>query len=185
MDKNVHEEKRVFLMENIDQYDRLIIKNGTGEILGGLKPEDRVLKKEILDRLHEQPIDKKTMAFSNGAWGKIYEPAMNKLARLDLTAAEYKTVLLFLPLIKYSSGLIAHSNYKPVDTGWVGEQLELSSKTAARTIKRLLDYRIISKSYSGKESAYFFNPYIFMRGARINKTLYEMFRKSQWAKEQR
>lgn len=160
---------------------RLVIDSNNGNVLGELEPGDRIIKKSVVDRLPDNP---DRMPFTNGAWGKTYSVALNKLARLDLTAADYKTILLFLTSVRYGSGLIAYGNYKPVNITWIENELHMSHKTVCRTIERLLDFRIISKSYSGKESIYFFNPFIYSKGRYINKTLFEMFRKSEWAKEE-
>lgn len=120
--------------------------------------------------------------FSNGEYGKLFSKSLNKLAHLDLTALEYKTVIYFMTLVRYGSGLLAYKNNRPVNILNVEKDLNFTHKTMLHIMQRLCDFRIISASYSGKETVYFFNPYIFSRGVAINKTLIEMFKKSEWAK---
>lgn len=161
--------------------NRAVIDTETGEYLTALLPGDRILRSEIIGRLQTENQNK--MSFNNGQWGKAYNDALNKLARLPLTAADYKMILLFLPLVRQGSGLVAYGNYRPVKFQWICDQLKISSKTAQRSLKRLADYRVITHDYSGGETIYFFNPYIYQRGRLINKTLFEMFKKSIWANE--
>ena len=93
--------------------------------------------------------------------------------------------MLFLPLVRLSSGLVAYGNYRPVKTDWICQKVGISPKTATRALKHLADLRVISQDYSGGETIYFFNPFIYHKGRYINKTLYEMFRKSQWAQSRK
>jgi len=164
----------------IEQSTRIVVDSNTGNILGELDQGDRIIKKKVLEHL---PDEDSRMSFANGEWGKTYSTALTKLVRLNLTAAEYKTIILFLTLVRFGSGLIAYANYKPVNINTLGTELHLTHKTVVNTMQRLLDFRIISQSYSGKETLYFFNPYIYQKGRYINKTLFEMFKKSEWAKE--
>jgi len=166
----------------MEQDSHLIVDRETGDCIGELNPGDRIIRKKIIDEL---PDDPGKMPFSNGEWGKTYNSSLNKLARLNLTAAEYKTILLFLTLVRFGSGLVAYGNYKPVNIEWLETELNMSNKTTCRTLQKLLGHRIIAQSYSGGERIYFFNPYIYQKGRYINKTLFEMFKKSEWAKELR
>jgi DNA-binding transcriptional ArsR family regulator len=134
-----------------------------------------------MDALFE---DDKRMPFSNGQFGKAYNEAITKLAKLNLFQSEYRIVFLLLSLVRPSSGLIAYGNYKPVNFEWVAKELELSYKTVSRAITRLTDFGIICKACSSGITMYFFNPYIYQKGRYINKTLFEMFKKSEWAKQE-
>jgi hypothetical protein len=159
--------------------DKLII-DGEGTIVGELHQGDRIIRRHIIEEL---PEENDRMPFSNGEWGKTYDVSFRKLTKLKLSPVEYRMVLLFFTLVSYSSGLIAHGNYKPVTSEWIENELEITRNTVFKSIKKLMDFRIISQSYSGKEKIYFFNPYIYQKGKYINKTLFEMFKKSEWAKE--
>ena len=50
------------------------------------------------------------------------------------------------------------------------------------SIERLVGKKILHKGITGKEYQLFMNPFIFMKGIRVNKTLYSMFKKSKWNK---
>lgn len=159
---------------------RYVIDGNTGVVITELFSGDRIIRKHVVDRLLE---DDKRMAFSNGQFGKAYNRAIIKLARLNLHQSEYRIVFLFLSLVRPSSGLIAYKNYRPVNLEWVARELKISDKTVSRAITRLTDLGIICRASSGGDTIYFFNPYIYNKGRHINKTLFEMFKNSEWAKE--
>lgn len=158
---------------------RYVVDGDTGGVITTLNSGDRIIKRSVVDALLDED---SRMSFSNGQFGKAYNFALAKLARLNLYQSEYRVVLLFLTLVRPSSGLIAYGNYKPINLEWLSEELKLSDKTVSRAMKRLLELRIISKATSGCDVQYFFNPYIYNKGRYINKTLHEMFKKSEWAK---
>lgn len=164
-----------------DNMPLAVVNTDTAEYLYSLEHGDRIVRAKHLPVFSEED---SRMAFTNGSWGKVYEDALGKLAKKNLTAAEYKAVLFLIKMVRPASGLIAYGNYRPVNMGYVEKELEFSHKTATRTIQKLMDLRIIAKNTSGGESIYFFNPYIYQKGRYINKTLYEMFKKSEWAKQQ-
>jgi hypothetical protein len=161
--------------------NRAIIDTETGEYITALLPGDRILRSEIIGRLQTENPNK--MSFAPDGWGKAYNGALAKLARLKLTAADYRIILLMLPLVRACSGLVAYDNYKPVQIDYIVKQLQISKKTVNTSIQKLIDLRVIARAESGHDFVIFFNPYIYNRGRWINKTLYEMFRRSSWAQE--
>lgn len=167
------------IAEVLGECPRYVVDGNTGAVITELSEGDRIIRRSVMDSLLE---DETRMLFSNGQFGKAYSAALSKLAKQNLSQSEYRIVLLFITLVRPSSGLIAYGNYKPVNLDWVAEELQLSDKTVTRSINRLLMFRIICKATSGGDVQYFFNPYIYNKGRYINKTLFEMFKKSEWAK---
>jgi hypothetical protein len=159
---------------------RAVVDTETGEYITSLLPGDKIMHREIIDRLQLEDANK--MIFAPETWGKAYDGAIGKLARLKLTAAEYRIILLMLPLIRACSGLVAYGNYKPVQIDYIISELGMTRKTANTSLQRLIDLRVMSRAESGHDYIIVFNPYIYNRGRLINKTLYEMFKRSSWAK---
>lgn len=159
---------------------RYVIDGNTGEVVTELVSGDRIIKKAVMERL---AADDTRMAFTNGQFGKAYNSAIKKLAKLNLSQSEYRVVLLMVTLVRPSSGLIAYGNYRPVTLDWLAEELGISDKTVKRTICRLIELGIVCEAHTQKGILYFFNPYIYQKGRYINKTLFEMFKKSEWARE--
>jgi len=160
---------------------RAVVDTATGEYITSLLPGDKIMHREIIDRLQLEDASK--MIFAPETWGKAYDGAIGKLARLKLTAAEYRIILLMLPLIRPCSGLVAYGNYKPVQIDYIITELGMTRKTANASLHTLADLRVIYYGESGKEFSVLFNPYIYNRGRYINKTLHDIFRKSTWARD--
>jgi hypothetical protein len=49
-------------------------------------------------------------------------------------------------------------------------------------LNSLVDKEILGKHKTGRSVALTVNPFIFMRGQKVNQTLYEFFLNSKWAK---
>ena len=55
-------------------------------------------------------------------------------------------------------------------------------KGVVRAMQTLVTKKIYGVHKTGKENCYTVNPFIFMKGKYINKTLYNFYKKSKWAK---
>jgi len=175
MEKFFHEKAVVVTA----QCNRVVVDSDTGDVVWSLQEGDKIIPKRSLPMYSD---DSERMGFTNGAFGKAYAPALEKLSKLNLTAAEYKTILRLMTMVRFGSGLIAYGNYRPISLEWIEKELDFTHRTCTNTMQRLIALRIISKSTSGIDTIYFFNPYIYQRGRYINKTLFEMFKKSEWAR---
>jgi len=156
-----------------------VLDFNTGEIQE-IKDGDslRITRKESKDLLKETIAinDKETFI-------KFYTNIIEDLVNENLTSAEWNTILVCLKHLNYYSGSIAYENngnfLTPQD---FVKHSKLSERTVLRSINKLVSSKILHKGRTGKEYQLFANPYIFMKGARINKTLVDMFKKSKWSK---
>jgi len=105
-----------------------------------------------------------------------------QLADEKLTASQYRVMLIMISNTNYKSGLIAFGNNRPITAEWISNELKIDKKTTESSIKVLVDKGIIYQGMTNHKTQYFFNPYIQYRGKWINKTLYEMFKNTKWAK---
>lgn len=112
---------------------------------------------------------------------KMYTKPMAKLAR-SLSGPEMNMVYYLLPYINYESGALKHPNGKLLNRQFIAMEMGQSERTVDRLLQALKSKKVISHNYVGKDVQYFVNPWLFMKGQRINKTLYEMFQNSDWAK---
>lgn len=112
---------------------------------------------------------------------KTYTKPLTQLAR-QLSGAEMNMVYYLLPYISYESGALKHQNGKLLTRAFIALEMGQSERTVDRILQSLKSKKVISHNYVGKEVQYFVNPWLFMKGQRINKTLYEMFKNSDWAK---
>ena len=164
-------------MENTVTY---LVDSDTGVIKNEIKQGDsvKITRKETKDFLNETEIINDKEAFI-----KLYTKILKDLVKEHLTGAEYDVILCCLEHLNYYSGAIVYSNnghfLTPQD---IEKYTELGKSTITRSINKLVNAKILHKGKTGKDYQLYANPFIFMKGSRINKTLTAMFRKSKWAK---
>lgn len=124
---------------------------------------------------------KKTVEIEESPFIKTYTKPLTQLAR-SLSGAEMNMVYYLLPYISYESGALKHPNGKLLNRAYIALEMGQSERTVDRILQGLKSKKVISHNYVGKDVQYFVNPWLFMKGQRINKTLYEMFQNSEWAK---
>lgn len=157
-----------------------LVDSDTGVISNEIRQGDslKITRKETKDFLKETEVinDKETFI-------KLYTKILKDLTKEHLTGAEYDVILCCLEHLNYYSGAIVHSNngnfLTPQD---IEKYTELNRRTITRSINKLVTVKILHKGKTGKDYQLYANPFIFMKGSRINKTLTAMFRNSKWAK---
>ena len=157
-----------------------IIDMGTGEVIKDINEGDKVkvTRKESIQHMNQamKLNDKEGFA-------KLYCSILEGLINENLTSAEFNIVLTCLKNLNYGSGAVAFANNGNfLSLQDIIDNTKLSKSSAIRGINRLVDLHILHKGKTGKEFQLFVNPFIFMKGAEINRTLYDMFKKSKWNK---
>jgi methenyltetrahydromethanopterin cyclohydrolase len=153
-----------------------IVVRETGEIISSLNEGDRILRKQSIEHLQNR-----VEILGEEQFIKTYTKPLTRLAR-SLSGAEMNMIYYMMQYISYDSGALKHQNGQLLTRKHMAEEMGLSERTVDRLLHGLKSKKVISHNYIGKEVQYFVNPWLFMRGKRINKTLYEMFRNSDWAK---
>lgn len=157
--------------------DRFICDYETGADAGEMYPGDRITRKKSIDYLEST-----TEILKDEAYIKMYNRPMFSLAR-SLTGSELQMVYFLLPFLSYESGMLKTRNGQPLARKQISGKTGLSINTVDRLLQGLKEKQIIGRNVVGREVQYFMNPYLFMRGKRINKTLHDMFKNTDWAKE--
>lgn len=157
--------------------DRFICDFETGCDAGELYPGDRILRKNTVDYL-----SRTVEIMANEPYTKVYNRPMFSIAK-SLTGSELQMVYFLLPFMSFESGMLKTRNGQPLNRKQIAERTGLSINTVDRLLQGLKEKQIIGRNVVGREVQYFMNPYLFMRGKRINKTLHDMFKNTVWAKE--
>lgn len=147
-----------------------------GEFAGNMYQGDKLVRKKTTDYLKDTVEIMKENDFVKG-----YTKSLLYLGK-RLSTSEMNMVFYFLQYISYESGALKHPNGKLLTRSFIASDLKLSERSVDRALQGLKTKKVISHNYIGKEVQYFVNPWIFMKGKRINKTLYDMFKNSEWAK---
>jgi len=154
----------------------LIVNPDTGEVGDTLQTGDRIARKRTADYLSDT-----VELLPDEPYVKAYTRPMFELSK-SLTGTEMQLVHFLLQYLSFESGVLKHENGQFLARSFVVKETGLSERTTDRALQGLRDKRILNRAVSGRDVQYFMNPYLFMRGKRINKTLHEMFKNSRWAK---
>lgn len=160
---------------------KVILDTETGEILDELKNGDRIRRKSQDEycKNKEELIDMN----DNGSFIKLFNKTMAMLGNEKLTANEYLVCLRLLDYIEYESGILKYSNNgRALKLTDIESITKLSKSTVIRAMQTLVSKKIYGVHKTGKENCYTVNPFIFMKGRYVNKTLYNFYKKSKWAK---
>jgi len=150
----------------------------TGVIEDELGEGDRIIRKETTDKLQS------LVAINSGKhYVKVYIDSFSHLP-LDesLNGSDMSVLFTLIPMIQYETGLIAHENGKYVHQNSIVRLSGLSLASVCRSMEKLVQRRILAKVRTGRDIKFYANPYIFMRGRMINRTLQSMFSTSRFAK---
>lgn len=176
----------VILLENTQQPISLVVNADTGEIEKELFPGYRIVAKKQIEynEKNREEIESDRMYYfgQDNKFSMLSSYSARQLADEKLTATEYRVVLLMISNTNYKSGLITIGNNHSMDAKWISNALKINIKTAESCLKTLTDRGIIAQNTTNFKTKYFFNPYIQYRGRWINRTLYEMFKNTRWAK---
>lgn len=160
---------------------KVILETETGEILDELKPGDRIRR-----RKQDNYCEKETKKIDMGECGefiKMYNKSISLLGKEKLTGNEYQICLQLLSYIEYESGILKYSNTgKELNLEDISDITGICRKSVTRAMQTLVSKRIYGVHKTGKDNKYTVNPFIFMKGRYVNKTLYDFFKKSKWAK---
>lgn len=150
-------------------------------VLDELREGDRVVRKESTDAIKKiKEYERNTVAISM-PFTKSNDDVMFDVAK-ELTGQEYILLGMLTRYIQYNTCLLTHSNGKLLDREDICETVGKSERTIDRILEGLVKKKVFGRHKTGKETSFTVNPFIFMKGHRINKTVYKLFSKSKWAK---
>lgn len=160
----------------------MLIDADSGEVCGEINVGDKIIPKPISDAFDASLRDERIIALNKGKpYMKLYRQTFELLAHENLSAADWNIVCMLVAKTHKKSGLIAHRNNRPITAESLAKALGTHVKTVDASLRRLCDIGIIARSKTAGQFRFFCNPFIFMDGRYINKTLYQMFRRTKFA----
>lgn len=152
------------------------IVSNDGEITNEIYEGDRIIRKETIDYFNE------TIEIGKGEkFYKVWECAKVELDDELLTGSQWRLLNMMGHYIQYQTCLLTFSNGVPLTLEHISQIMNMPERTTFRAIEGLVKKKIIGKFKIGHEIKYYMNPFIYMKGKRVNKTLISMFGKSKWA----
>lgn len=160
---------------------RYVVNSVTGEIEDELLPGDKI--RRMSQDNYYKGMEEMFELNKDKAFVKLYNDTMAILGQEKMTLAEYRVCFMLLKYINYGSGVLRYENNgRELNLTDIEKITGLSRSTVSRAMKGLISKRIYGVHKTGKENCYTVNPFIFMKGKYVNKTLYDFFKKSKWAK---
>ena len=153
----------------------------TGEIIHKIHEGDRFKIIKAKHKAKENSNEEPTLYINDEEpFIKVFTKPLFELSK-SLSGTESQFVNYLIQYIRYNTGTISYSNGKPVTRAAMSKDTGLNKKTVERLINSLVDKEILGKHKTGRCITLTVNPFIFMRGHKINQTLYEFFANSRWA----
>ena len=154
-----------------------IVVHDTGEVTSTLNKGDRIVRKKSVEYL-ENNIE----ILPDAAYVKTFIKPMSMLSE-SLSGPESFMVFYLLQYLSYESGILMHPNGQMLTRSYIAEEIGQSERQIDRTIDKLRDKQVLKKVLGAKrEVSFIMNPWLFMKGKHVNRTLYDLFKNSRWAK---
>lgn len=154
------------------------IRRKKSRVYTELNEGDRIVRKKSIEYLKNTDELQKTEMYV-----KFFLKSASVLAREKMSSTAMSVCLEMLQYIRYDTGYLAYENGIKLTLEDIKNKCNfISSVSVIRAIDELVDKKIFARVKTGKENNYLVNPYVFMRGARVNKTLSKTFEASRWAR---
>ena len=122
---------------------------------------------------------------------KVFDDIIPKLLE-ELTPSELKVVIALMPYVSYTDCVIRtskHGNSDIMSMKQIAEAVHMEYANATRVMSSLAKKGVVGlhstgsilKNYKGKKNkVYTVNPYIYCRGIRVNRAVYDFYQNSGW-----
>jgi hypothetical protein len=146
-------------------------------VLGEIYPGDRIVRASSVESLKDLESAPKGETFT-----KIYHKVLPKLAQCKLSSTEW-TVFLYLGAnLRYISNVAKYSNGRLITRESLRKDLNFPEITVKRAVLRLISEGLIIEARTMEGKVFIVNPFVLSVGDKVSKTVYDLFRKSKWAR---
>ena len=155
------------------------IVDENGEVLETIPEGSSAVVVEYGDRI----VKRGTIEYLNGTVEinyKFYKVSIEALKELSDYAAQ---IWKIIPYVNYATGMLLHSNGKPVRPRKLASILKKKRRTGSDAINKLIELDVIHRHRDGKTYYFTFNPYISVKSKRITKELYDEFKGTKYHAE--
>lgn len=156
---------------------RLVIDTETGQVMTEIYDGDRIVRATSAEALRELESAPKGETFT-----KLYHKVIPLIVDCNLSASE---LIMFMHLavnLRYISNVAKYPNGKLITRENLQSDLKVSEPTVKRSIYRLIKVGLIVEASTIEGKVFIVNPFVVTVGDKINKTVYDLFRKSKWAR---
>jgi hypothetical protein len=155
----------------------VVMDSDTGEWATELRPGDRIVRRESIESIKE---------FENIPQGetftKLYHAIIPMLVDCELSASELVIFMHLAVNLRYLSNVAKYRNGALITRENLQRELRLSEPTVKRSVRGLINAGLIVEAKTIEGNVFVVNPYVVMVGDKVNKTVFDLFRKSKWAR---
>ena len=146
-------------------------------VLGEIYPGDRIVRASSVEALKDLESAPEGETFT-----KIYHKVLPKLAQCKLSSTEW-TVFLYLGAnLRYISNVSKYPNGRLITRESLRKDLNFPEITVKRAVLRLISEGLIIEARTMEGKVFIVNPFVLSVGDKVSKTVYDLFRKSKWAR---
>lgn len=160
-----------------------IIDSETGEIINYLNAGDKIIKGETIEYLQTTvELENNFIKIFTDNMMPVIEQLKDGRNKVDFNALSLMFYLI--QFISYKSGLLQHPNGKPLTTDFIINDFSMNRTDIYRCLKLLKDKQIIAIVLrEDRKQYYMFNPFIAIKGKRVDKTSIHTFLDTQYVLE--
>jgi hypothetical protein len=156
---------------------KVVVETETGEKLTEIYDGDRIVRGNSIEALKELE-----SAPDGETFTKLYHKVLPMLAQRKLSSAEWAIFLYLGTNIRYISHVSQYRNGRLITRESLQKDLDLPEVTVKRSILRLIKEGLIIEARTLEGKVFVVNPFVVSVGGRVSKTVYDLFRKSKWAR---
>ena len=153
-----------------------VIDMQTGEVINHIYHGDKLVRKKTSDYLERTAEINKEEPYI-----KVYTKPISEVAK-RIDGGSLQLLYVLLKYISYEDGILQYSNGSLLSKNAIITETGLTKNTVTKHLNILIKEQIIGRHRTGRRNCYTINPYIFMKGKRVNKTLKKLFEGSRWSK---
>ena len=147
------------------------------KVLGEIYPGDRIVRASSVEALKDLESAPEGETFT-----KIYHKVLPKLAQCKLSSAEWVVFLYLGANLRYISNVAKYSNGRLITRESLRKDLNFPEITVKRAVLRLINEGLIIEARTMEGKVFVVNPFVLSVGDKVSKTVYDLFRKSKWAR---
>jgi hypothetical protein len=157
--------------------ERLVINADTGEVMTAIMDGDRIIRAKSIDALSDIEY-----APSGETFTKLYHKVVPMLIECSLSASEFMVFMHLAVNLRYVSNVAKYPNGKLITRQNLQDDLKICERTLKTSIYKLIKVGLIVEASTVEGKVFIINPFVVMVGDKVNKTVFDLFRKSKWAR---
>lgn len=149
------------------------LADGNGELL-------RVFEENTIVDIIENPEDQDIVYFNKKKlFNKFMLDQTDNLLKF-LNFNEIGRLLILSKYVRYRNCALAHPNGKPLTKECMADVFGENTRTIERLLNTFVKKEVLKKDCLKGVKFYRLNPFIFSRGPKIDRDVYDMFKTTKW-----